>query len=57
MPLLDVWNTVWNDGIWWALKEVYSANEDPAWISFALMALVGAGGLAALALLYPFGRD
>ena len=41
MPLLDVWQVL----------------EDPAWIFFGLTFAAGLGALAALFLLYPFGRD
>ena len=41
MPLLDVWTVL----------------EDPAWLFFGLTVAIGGGALAALLLLYPFGRD
>ncbi len=31
--------------------------NDPAWVMFGLTVLVGAGALAALFFLYPFGKD
>lgn len=49
MPLLDIFGV--------SLSDIDSVLEDPAWIMFALAVAVGAIGLAALALLYPLGRD
>ena len=43
--LLDILSTL--DNVW----------EDPAWLMFGATVLIGGLGLAALVLLYPFGRD
>jgi len=45
MPLLDI------------LADVDKVLEDPAWITFGLLVLVGGLGLFLLLVVYPMGRD
>ena len=45
-----------NDTVWYAIEQVWSTRENPAWLTFELTVLIGGLGLAAL-LLYPFARD
>ena len=39
------------------VHDFWDVLVDPSWIMFFLTFLVGGLGLAALVLLYPFGRD
>ncbi|HLF70716.1 MAG TPA: hypothetical protein VI759_00985 [Dehalococcoidia bacterium] len=52
MPVLDIVDTITNN-----LPHIDKVLEDPAWLMFGLTVLIGGLGLAAIVLLYPFGRD
>ena len=40
-----------------SLLDIWSVLEDPAWLTFFIFAGIGAAGLGALFLLYPFSPE